>query len=117
TCSSLSAVRPMRRSAASAATSTAVRTSMTSARTSSHHSGMSESSPSMSALGEEGEQQLALQREHLLLLLGLGVVIAEEVEDAVRREEEQLLGGAVAGGLGLRGGDLGAQHDVTEHAL
>lgn len=34
-------------------------------------------------------RSLALRTEHLLLLLGLGVVVAEEVEDAVCREEEQ----------------------------
>src|SRR5690625_2191141 len=117
TWSSLSAVRPIRRSADSAATSVAVTSSAIRARTSSHHSGMSGRSPSMSALGEEGEEELALEREHLVLLLRLGVVEAEQVEDAVRGEEEQLLGGAVTGGLGLGGGDLRAEHDVAEHAL
>ena len=37
--------------------------------------------------GEEGEQQGALQVEHLLLLLGLGVIEAQQVQDAVGREQ------------------------------
>ena len=69
------------------------------------------------AAGEEGQQQLALQLEHLPLLLGLGVVVAEQVQDAVRREQQQLLLGGVAGLGGLPGRDARAEHDVAEHAL
>ena len=39
------------------------------------------------AQGEEGEQQLSLQAEHLALLLGGHVVIAEQVQDAVDGEQ------------------------------
>src|SRR3954453_15485170 len=43
------------------------------------------------ARGEEREQQLALQLEHLAFLVGLGVVVAEQVQDAVRRQQQHLL--------------------------
>src|SRR5690606_3147504 len=55
---------------------------------------------------QEGQEELALQGEHLLLLLRLGVVEAEQVEDAVRGEEQELLGGRVAGRAGLLRRDL-----------
>ena len=67
--------------------------------------------------GEEGEQQLALELEHLALLLGLRVVVAEQVQDAVRRQQQQLLLGRVAGLGGLLGRDGRAEHDVAEDAL
>ena len=51
------------------------------------------------APGEEGQQQLALQLEHLAFLVRLGVVVAEQVQDAVRGEQLQLLLGGVAGVL------------------
>ena len=68
------------------------------------------------AAGEEGQQELALELEHLALLVRLGVVEAEQVQDAVRREQQQLLVGGVAGLLGLVRRDARAQHDVAEDA-
>ena len=47
----------------------------------------------------------------------LGVVVAEQVQDAVRREQQQLLLGGVAGLRGLPRRDGRAEHDVAEHAL
>ena len=44
-------------------------------------------------------QEPGLEAEHLLVLLGLGVVVAEQVQDAVHGEQVELVGGAVAGGL------------------
>ncbi len=60
-----------------------------------------------SSVGEEGQEQPPLQREHLLLVLGLGVVVAEQVQDAVGREQQHLLLGGVARGLRLARGDGG----------
>ena len=62
----------------------------------------------------EADEEVALEAEHLLLLLGLGVVEAEQVQEAVRREQQQLVHRGVPGGLRLRLGDLRAQHDVAE---
>ena len=62
-----------------------------------HGRGPAASGARAAAGGEEGEQQLALQLEHLLLLLRLRVVVAEQVQDAVRGEQQQLLLGGVAG--------------------
>ena len=76
--------------------------------------GMPVTRVSLAALGQEGQQEAALEVEHLLLLLGLGVVVAQEVEDAVDGEQEHLLDGGVAGGQGLLGGDLRAQDDVAQ---
>ena len=59
-------------------------------------------------------QQLGLQPEHLALLVGLGVVVAEQVQDAVGAQQVQLGLGGVPGLDRLLGGDLRAQHDVAE---
>src|ERR1044071_267747 len=48
--------------------------------------------------------------------LGLGVVVAEEVEDAVDGEQVDLGLAAVAGLLALARGDGRRQHEVAEHA-
>ena len=64
-----------------------------------------------------GRQELVLETEHLLVLLRLGVVVAEQVQDAVHGQQLDLGLGAVARGLALLGGDVGAQHQVAEHAL
>src|SRR6478672_4745869 len=66
---------------------------------------------------EERQQQLALQLEHLTLLVGLGVVVAEQVQDAVRREEQHLLDRGVTRLDGLLRRDRRAEHDVAERAL
>src|SRR5690348_17291646 len=66
---------------------------------------------------EERQQQLALELEHLALLLGFGVVVAEQVQDAVRGEEQQLLLGGVAGVGRLLRRHRRAQHDVAEDTL
>ena len=50
------------------------------------------------------------------VLLGLGVVVAEQVQDAVHREQVDLVVVAVPGGGGLLRGDLRAQRDVAEVA-
>ena len=57
---------------------------------------------------EEGQQQSALKVEHLLLLLRLGMVVAQKVEDAVGGQQEHLLDSGVARLDGLLGGDLRA---------
>ena len=67
-----------------------------------------------SLLQGEADQDVPLDAEHLLLLGRLGVVEPEQVQDAVGGEQEQLLEGAVAGGLRLGLGDLRAEHDVAE---
>src|SRR5699024_4077953 len=67
--------------------------------------------------GEEGEQQGALELEHLGALVLLHVVVAQKVEDRVDGQQQHLLDGAVAGLGGLRGGDRGAQHHVAQQTL
>ncbi len=66
------------------------------------------------ARGPPVVQQLALQAEHLPLLLRLAVVVAEQVQHAVHGEQLQLVGQRVPGGAGLLPGELRAQHDVAE---
>src|SRR5215207_9936938 len=58
--------------------------------------------------------ELLLETEHLLLLVGLHVVVAEEVQHAVRGQQDQLVVHGVTGGPRLADGDRGAQDDVTE---
>src|SRR5699024_5190185 len=67
--------------------------------------------------GEEGEQQGALELEHLGALVLLHVVVAQQVEDRVDCQQQHLLDGAVPGLGGLLGGDRGAQHHVAQQAL
>src|SRR5688572_673097 len=62
-------------------------------------------------------EQLALQAEHHRVLLRLGVVVAEEVQDAVDGEEVDLGLTPVPGLLPLPLRHRGCQHEVTEHAL
>src|SRR3954447_548147 len=68
-------------------------------------------------------QQPRLQPEHLRVLLGLAVVVAEQVQDPVDGQQVDLVGlgvaglSLVAGLLGLPFGDLGAQDEVTEDSL
>src|SRR2546423_14539163 len=66
--------------------------------------------------GLPSSQQLLLPPEHLRLLVRLGVVVAEQVQDPVRGEQPQLVGGGVTGVLGLLHRHLRAQHDVPEQA-
>jgi hypothetical protein len=68
----------------------------------------------LSVVARESDQDVALDAEHLAFLGGLGVVEAEEVQDAVRRQQEQLVHERVAGGLRLYLRDLGAQDHVAE---
>jgi hypothetical protein len=49
------------------------------------------------------------------VLVGLAVVVAEQVQHAVGGEQVQLVGGGVTGLLRLPLGHLRAQHDVAEH--
>ena len=69
--------------------------------------------PSAALLASRREQ-LGLQAEHLALLLRLGVVVAEQVQDAVGAQQLQLVLGGVPGGAACRCGDLRAEHDVAE---
>jgi hypothetical protein len=65
----------------------------------------------------ECRQQFALQAEHFCLLLGFGVVIAEQVEDSVRGQQQHLVLGGVPGTPGLDLGHLRADRDVAKHPL
>ena len=70
-----------------------------------------------SSLGErEADEDVALQAEHLLLLLGLRVVEAEEVQHAVGGEQQHLVERGVPRGLAPGDRDLRAHHDVAEQA-
>ena len=62
------------------------------------------------------QQQPALHAEHLAVLVGRGVVVAEQVQDPVHGEQIDLVGRAVAGRRRLLRRDLGADRDVTEIA-
>src|SRR5215207_8870681 len=67
-----------------------------------------------SDLGSPGLQQATLQAEHLPLLLGLGVVVPEQMQDAMDGEQVQLVLGPVPGGAGLPLGHHRAEHHVAE---
>src|SRR5699024_10788646 len=67
--------------------------------------------------GEEGEQELPLEVEHLGALVLLHVVIAQQVQDRVHGQQQHLLDGAVTGLGGLCRRDRRAQHHVAEQAL
>ena len=56
-----------------------------------------------------------LQPEHLLLLVRLGVVVAQQVQHAMDRQEGEFVVERMSGLLRLAGGELRAQHDVAEH--
>ena len=64
--------------------------------------------------GVELFENAVLQPEHLLLLLRLGVVVAEEVQDTVDREHREFVveGASCLFGLTLR--ESGTDHDVAE---
>src|SRR6478609_8107051 len=68
-------------------------------------------------VGDPFAQELVLEAEHLLVLVGLGMVVAEQVQDAVHGEQVELGSGGVAGGLRLLLRDGRAQHQVAEHSL
>src|SRR3954454_9422056 len=59
-------------------------------------------------------EQAVLQAEHLTLLLGLAVVVAQQMQDAVDGEQVQLVGEAVARLARLRRGERRAEDDVAE---
>src|SRR6201991_1048501 len=59
-------------------------------------------------------EELVLQGEHLAFLVGLAVVVAEQVKHAVHGEQVQLVGERVAGLAGLRLRELRTEHDVAE---
>ena len=68
-----------------------------------------------SSLGQsESDEDVALNAEHLLLLLGLRVIEAEQVKDAMGRQQQHLLEGRMTRRLGLGDGDLRADDDVAE---
>src|SRR6185369_11359744 len=55
-----------------------------------------------SSLGQrEADQDVALDAEHLLLVVGLRVIEAEQVQHAVRRQQQQFIEHRMAGLLGL----------------
>src|SRR3954454_2124659 len=62
-------------------------------------------------------EQPGLQVEHLLVLVGLGVVVAEQVQDPVHREQLDLVLGGMPGLRRLPLGDRHTQHQVAEDAL
>jgi hypothetical protein len=64
-----------------------------------------------------GGQQPVLQAEHGRMLVRLGVVIPEQVQDAVRAQQVELVLHAVIPLPGLHDRHLGAQHHVTEQGL
>src|SRR5699024_10135269 len=108
--------RDIRQSAASAAESrNAVATLTRAAKTSPVMT--SPSGGGTPATREEGQQQLALELEHLALLLGFRVVVPEQVQDPVRGEQQELLLRGVAGRGRLLGRHGRAEHDVTEDAV
>src|SRR6476620_3144830 len=118
--SSCARTRDMRKIAASAAESRNATTMLTSAG-SANCGNISVSRPRSDARavarGEERQEQLPLQLEHLALLVRLGVVVAEQVQDAVRRQQEHLLDRGVPRLDRLLRGHRRAQHDVAERAL
>src|SRR6187455_2374599 len=59
-------------------------------------------------------EQRVLQAEHLAFLLGLAVVVPEQVQHAVHGEQRQLVPEAVACLAGLGGGERRTEHDVAE---
>ena len=67
--------------------------------------------------GDPPLEESALQGEHLLLLIGFGMVETQQVQHSVHGQQCQFVAEAVAGRLGLGGRELRAQHDVAEHRL
>src|SRR5450755_3772186 len=63
-----------------------------------------------------GREQLVLQAEHRGVLVRLSVVIPEQVQDAVRAEQFELVTQRMLRLAGLVGGDVGTEHDVAEQA-
>src|SRR5690242_3180305 len=114
--SSWARTRDIRQRAASAAESRKAAATLTSA---------TKTSPVMTAPSgggtpagrEEGQQQLPLELEHLALLLGFRVVVAEQVQDPVRGQQQELLLGRVTGVGSLLGRHRRTEHDVAEHTL
>jgi hypothetical protein len=64
--------------------------------------------------GPPGAEQPVLEPEHVRAFPRLRVVVAEQVQDAVHREQLQLVLGAVPRTARLHRRDLRAQHHVTE---
>src|SRR6478736_1477150 len=114
--SSWARTRDMRKIAASEADRTKATTMLMSAGRTSCGSTLASGAGTV-ARREERQQQLALQLEHLALLVRLGVVVAEQVQDAVRRQQEHLLDRGVTRLDRLLRGHRRAQHDVAERAL
>jgi len=57
---------------------------------------------------------LVLKRPHRLLLLEVGVVVAQEVQGAVNREQDELLEDAPLTAGGLPHGLVHVEHEITE---
>ena len=74
-------------------------------------------SPCFGPRGLPGGQQPVLQAEHFRVLLGLGVVVAEQVKDSVRAEQVDLVLHLMAGLGGLHLGHLRTDHHVSKQGL
>src|SRR5712664_701371 len=68
------------------------------------------------ALGPPGRQQPVLQAEHGSMLLGVGMVIPEQVQDAVGGEQVDFVRNGMLGPPGSRGGNLRADHYIPQQA-
>src|SRR5690349_13387878 len=107
--------RPIRESAASEAAATPaikVRRTATKAKLNMVLPASTQAGSGLAPGGQECQQQLALQGEHLLLVLGLGMIETQQVQDAVGGQEQQFLLEAVPGGPGLDLRHLGTEHDI-----
>src|SRR5258708_8169376 len=65
------------------------------------------------ALGPPGRQQPVLQAEHGSMLLGLGMVIPEQVQDALCGEQVDFVVNGMLGAPGSRGGNLRAVPHIS----
>src|SRR5260221_2252270 len=65
------------------------------------------------ALGPPGRQQPVLQAEHGSMLLGVGMVIPEQVQDAVGGEQVDFVRNGMLSPPGGRGGHLRADHHIS----
>src|SRR5665811_755489 len=63
------------------------------------------------------DKQSTLQAEHLLVLLGFAMVVAEQMQEAMHCQQVDLVGGRMTCRGSLLNGNLGAQRDVAEIAF